>query len=91
MHFERDQKNEKGFFDSILNASHFPFKYLNDLKKESLNLIKEAELGDNEKQFKVAQNLIKGLYDFPNDVQVGLDYLKRSMKNGYINSIVYYI
>ena len=50
-----------------------------------------CNLRDDEKQFKVTQNIIKGLYDFPNDVQVGLDYLKRSMKNSYINSIVYYI
>lgn len=69
----------------------FPFRKFILLKKdESIQLVKDAET-DPMIQFIVGKCLIEGENDFPLDVQLGLEYLKQSIKNGNIESLVFYI
>ncbi|KAK8891437.1 hypothetical protein M9Y10_028646 [Tritrichomonas musculus] len=70
---------------------YFPFKEFIKLKnEESINLIKEAE-NDPQKQYIIADYLINGKFEFNRNVELGLKYLKISMNNGNIDSIIFYI
>ena len=41
--------------------------------------------------FIIGRSLIEGLNDFPFDLKIGLDYIKKSIKNGNKESLIYYI
>ncbi|KAK8860565.1 hypothetical protein M9Y10_012230 [Tritrichomonas musculus] len=69
---------------------HFPWKYFKELGEESKKIVNEAEAGDIEQQFKVGVSLIEGRHDFPMDTKIGVDFLKKSMKKGNKDSLIYY-
>ncbi|KAK8898172.1 hypothetical protein M9Y10_000444 [Tritrichomonas musculus] len=82
------QKN--GFqINSNFYSKIFPYKEYINLRKECKDLVEEAE-NDPNKQFIIAQHLIEGQEKFPRNVQLGIKYLKLSMKSGVKNSAVYY-
>lgn len=70
----------------------FPYKYYQNLNEIGQQLVEDAvNENENEKLFEIEQNLIEGRSDFPIDVKVGLDFIKKSMKNGHKPSLIYYI
>lgn len=70
-------------------SSLFPLKKFKALSKECQAMVEEAE-DDPEKQFDVGESLIKGINDFPLNVEIGIRFIEKSAKNGYLDSIVYY-
>lgn len=41
--------------------------------------------------FEVGRNLVEGRHDFPIDVKIGLDFIKRSINEGSKIALIYYI
>lgn len=78
-----DENNERKKLSIDFNCicEHFPFDEFNKLKDEkSKLLVKEAET-DAYKQYLLAQSLIYGANDFTRNVQLGVEYLRLSIKN----------
>ncbi|KAK8837065.1 hypothetical protein M9Y10_037114 [Tritrichomonas musculus] len=67
----------------------FPYKEYEKLDDTSKKLVDEAK-DDPEKQFLVGISLIEGRENFQRNTKIGLKYLKKSIENGFIESIVYY-
>lgn len=78
-----DENNERKKLSIDFNCicERFPFDEFNKLKDEkSKLLVKEAET-DAYKQYLLAQSLIYGANDFTRNVQLGVEYLRLSIKN----------
>lgn len=85
-HFKiKEESND--FFSSKIHL--FPYSCFIELNKECRELIKQAE-NDSEKQFLIAQYLIEGQLFFPFNPEIGIKYLKQSIKLGNINSALYF-
>lgn len=67
---------------------NFSFKYFINQEKSCQLLIKEAK--DPNKQFDIGRFLIEEQKDFVLNTQAGIKYLKNSIKNGSIESSIYY-
>lgn len=70
---------------------HFPYDYYVQLGPNSKEIVDRSEKGEYEFYFIIGRSLIEGLNDFPFDLKIGLDYIKKSIKNGNKESLIYYI
>lgn len=66
----------------------FPLKEFDDLNEICKKIVEEAE-NDPEKQFLVGTFLIEGKNDFPQNIEIGIKYLERSISKGCLDSVVY--
>ncbi|KAK8872167.1 hypothetical protein M9Y10_007929 [Tritrichomonas musculus] len=66
----------------------FPSEMFEKLNADSKSLVTEAE-NDPEKQFTVAKYLIEGKKGFPKDVNLGLNFLKKSMSSNLTDPYFY--
>ena len=74
-------------FDS--KGKLFPFVLYNNLDEESKKLVNEAE-DSPKKQFVVGKYLIEGQFNFPQNSQIGIKYLKKSICNECLDALIYY-
>ena len=95
--FEKVKIKEKLFdYSNLLNdylkckLTIFPFKKFIKLEENCRKLVIDAER-DKEKLFLLAKNLIEGSDLFIQNCDLGLKYLKFSIKAGNFESIIYYI
>lgn len=75
--------------DEIDSIKICPIKKFFKLNQKCKELVKEAET-DSQKQFLVAQSFIEGRDYFPVNTQLGIKYLRHSIKKGCIESAIYY-
>ncbi|KAK8876526.1 hypothetical protein M9Y10_006742 [Tritrichomonas musculus] len=66
-----------------------PYKILIQLSEECQSFLEAAEY-DLDKQFEAAKGFIKEKGFFPRNNQLGIKYLKHSLKNGCLKSLIYY-
>lgn len=67
----------------------YPLYEYKDLAQNCQILIQEAQ-DDAEKHFQVGKNLFEGLNNFPIKTEIGIKYFEQSIKNGCIDSVIYY-
>ena len=84
-----NEKEVNNGFPIFNKKSLFQFKDYCKLDEDCQKILDDVE-DDPEKQFKVGVSLIEGHEHFPQNTQIGLKYLNKSIKNGYLESIVYY-
>lgn len=99
--FNREKINEFQNFDIktdiqkldlklyLAKVKLYPFKKFTKLDENSRNLILEAE-NDPQKQFQIGKYIISGEILFPQNSKLGIQYLKRSIKSGNFDSLIYY-
>lgn len=96
----RNIQNKSTNFNSIsikiiekfwMKRNQFPYKYYEKLCPESKKLVELTESGDLQNQLEVGKCLIERDSDYPLDVNIGLKYVKETMKNGNKESAKYYI
>ena len=63
---------------------------INILSKECQKIVEESK-NDPNKQFYVGQSLIEGKNDFPQNIQLGFQYIFKLNKEKNIDSIIYYV
>ncbi|KAK8897656.1 hypothetical protein M9Y10_015619 [Tritrichomonas musculus] len=68
----------------------FPFKKFIELNEKCKKMVEEAE-NNSEKQYQIGKHLIKCQYFFPQNTELGIKYLKESIKGGCKNALIYYI
>lgn len=66
-----------------------PFQLFESLSGPSQKMILEAETNPM-KQFIVGQKFIEGVDQFPQNTQVGIKYLTKSISNGIPEAVIYY-
>ena len=66
----------------------YPYSEFNKLNKKCRKIIEEAE-NDSMKQFEVSKSLLEGENQFPINIELGKQYLNKSLKNKCIESIIY--
>lgn len=66
----------------------FPELLLKNLNEDNKQLVKQAE-NDDEKQLSVGINLIEGKNGFSQNTELGIKYLRKSLKNGNIEATKY--
>lgn len=69
--------------------NHFDYNEFLQFDEETKNLIKKSQ-NDPDILFIVSRSLIKGLNNFPINIELGIKYLKQCIQKGHFNSIVYY-
>lgn len=67
----------------------FSFNLFSSLDAKCKSIIKES-IDDQNKEFELAQFLIEGQYNFPQNVQLGIEYLKISFEKGSNDAFIYY-
>lgn len=65
------------------------YRYFHKINHEFKRIVEDA-INDLEKQFQLSQHLIEGQFNFPFNAQLGIQYLKQSIRNGYSESLIYY-
>ena len=68
----------------------FPFKKFMELSENCKKMVEEAE-NNSEKQYKIGKHLIKCQNLFPLNTELGIKYLKKSIKGGCKDALIYYI
>ncbi|KAK8864991.1 hypothetical protein M9Y10_010519 [Tritrichomonas musculus] len=68
----------------------FPSLQFNNLTKNYQDLVEKAQTNP-EKQFEVGKLLIEGKNGFEVNISLGLQYIEESVKNEYLEAIIYYI
>ena len=83
---DKDRKEKKPEKHSLL----YPYYEFINLSKKCQKLVMEAET-DPKKQFKLAKSLIEGENDFPVNIDLGKQYLERSVLKKFSDAIIYYV
>ena len=82
-----DANNELDNINISIYMNSYEF---NDLSKECQKIVEESK-NDPNKQFYVGQSLIEGKNDFPQNIQLGFQYIFKLNKEKNIDSIIYYV
>lgn len=75
---------------SEVKSLEFPASIFEKLNVNCQDAIREAQF-DRNKLFFVGKSLVEGTNDFPKNVELGIEYLKKSNTKKCRNSIIYYI
>lgn len=67
----------------------FPEEDLMNLKSNCQRIVRESE-NDIKKQFIIGKSFIEGIIGFPKNLELGITYLEAALKNGSIDSCIYY-
>lgn len=67
----------------------FPYKEFIKLNEESKAMVKNAKENSTD-LFLIGKSLIEGIDPFSQNTSIGIRYLKKSFKNGCIQSLIYY-
>ena len=81
---ETEDENQENIDDLI-----YPLNQFDQLSKKNQKLVEQSR-NDPEKQYEVGQLLIEGKNDFPENISLGLQYLKNSADKGCINAVYHY-
>ena len=85
----KNPKKEKSKRFSLFKKSKSQKTLITLPNDECNSILREAE-NDAEKQFFIAKSFIEEKNNFPLDIENGISYLKRSIKGGCIDAVVYY-
>lgn len=80
-------ENDTNAFSFI--SEIYPFQKYMKLKEDCKKIVQEAEK-DPKKQYEIGIHLIKCQYYFPQDIELGIKYLRKSIKGGCKDSLIYY-
>lgn len=75
--------------DQELTPKIYPYQEYIELDEKCKQIIDTAE-NNCEKLYIIAKSLIEGYDSFPLNLDIGLQYLKESIKQNHIKSIIYY-
>lgn len=89
-HKIKEEEDNSKIIEEIDNSISFSIYEINSLSEACKKLVEEAE-NDPKKQFEVAVSLIEGKNDFQTNIALGKEYLKKSLKSKYPESIIFYI
>ncbi|KAK8835343.1 hypothetical protein M9Y10_017871 [Tritrichomonas musculus] len=68
----------------------FPEDVFDLLDADCQQLIRQADSGDSEKQFLLGKMLFEGSNKFPQNDEMGVDYIIEAINGGFVDSAIYY-
>ena len=89
-HKIKEEEDNSKIIEEIDKSISFSIYEINSLSEACKKLVEEAE-NDPKKQFEVAVSLIEAKNDFQTNIALGKEYLKKSLKSKYPESIIFYI